>query len=398
MELSEEAWAELIRKEQEKKKALEQERRYTRSTFFPFATKNSVMAPGPAVKFAAPEVVKSLIEAITAPRDAYRGELDVNSPEAVERALNVPLAMGAAGAVRNVGRTAAPNVLGAMVAPADMLPRGASRFTLPVSKKEVGLLGSPGQERIVEKALPAAGQQVTRALGEVYSDPMIFDRFPQMRDTKLTLRNVEGQTGSDGKPISSGGSFNPMTGDITAEYKGLLGPKGLLGILDHEGTHSIAKRAGLPGGSNFERGIDQAKRLREAMALKYGIDPKQLAELAPRMLQEDKEVLRRLALLGEGELSAGTKPGMLQYLATEGEWMARLPQFMRNPAGGQFERPMQDIAPYLLHNSQTPRELGDALLRGQIAPKSVVETENLLRALNRAMKERAALPGASSAP
>lgn len=77
---------------------------YEPMTLLPLATRRSVMVDGPKVKFAAPEILRDLARAFTAPKRAMTGELDVNSPDGIQEAANLGLMLLGGGTALQAGR------------------------------------------------------------------------------------------------------------------------------------------------------------------------------------------------------------------------------------------------------------------------------------------------------
>lgn len=77
---------------------------YEPMTLLPFARRRSVMVEGPKVKFAAPEIVRDLVRAFTAPKRALTGEMDVNSQEGLQEAANLGLMALGSGTALQAGR------------------------------------------------------------------------------------------------------------------------------------------------------------------------------------------------------------------------------------------------------------------------------------------------------
>lgn len=77
---------------------------YEPMTLLPLARRRSVMVDGPKVKFAAPEIVRDLVRAFTAPKRALTGEMDVNSQEGLQEAANLGLMALGSGTALQAGR------------------------------------------------------------------------------------------------------------------------------------------------------------------------------------------------------------------------------------------------------------------------------------------------------
>lgn len=77
---------------------------YEPMTLLPLATRRSVMVDGPKVKFAAPEILRDLARAFTAPKRAMTGELDVNSPDGIQEAANLGLMALGSGQALTAGK------------------------------------------------------------------------------------------------------------------------------------------------------------------------------------------------------------------------------------------------------------------------------------------------------
>ena len=316
---------------------------YDRGTLIPLARRRSIMKDGPKWKLAAPQVLLDLAKAIAGPGDALRGKLDPNSPDAMERALNIPIAQGAAGSVMTAVRGApAKGQLNTFMVPKELLDRATPTMKLP-GVGEIGYLG--GAEKVNEtlfKSLPL--NKVRKILlSEIYDAPKVYDRFPEFRDTELWV-----QRKNPSLPASSSksGGFHPSTGVIQADSAFIDGPFGLKGVIGHELTHAAQKRMQLQHGTNQKVEKDR----RTALQTAANPDTEEGARLL-RKIQDTKDVEQ--AVYG-----SSTADAFLPYLSNVSERMAREGQFRRLPGStATLLRSLDDKLPDSLLHMGRPAEM-----------------------------------------
>lgn len=91
------------------------------------------------VSFGVPNVLQGLIDAASAPYRAMRGEIDVDSPQGVQEALNVALNTMGGGFAANLGKPAQAGVLGMHIptSPSKPLPEGVGKTFERTQVKEL---------------------------------------------------------------------------------------------------------------------------------------------------------------------------------------------------------------------------------------------------------------------
>jgi hypothetical protein len=235
-------------------------------------------------------------------------------------------------------------LMGNLAVPKRFLEKGAKTLVLPEAggkmgqvPMEFGALPTTG-ERVSIGALPLpGGPAVTRALGEVYENPAIAERFPDLQNMMVDLQNVKGT------PLLPSGQFNPVEDRISLRFGDISGRTGLLQILDHELGHAVQKREGMSFGSSPRNvgALMQALLDARIKAKRLGV-----FEDTPAV----RELYNKVEGMQEVEGLLGQSPGMIGYLQNPGEVMTRVGQNMRLPRGGEgelaFDIPEKHIAEF----------------------------------------------------
>lgn len=314
---------------------------YDRAPLFPFERKRSIMKEGPSIRPAFPQVLIDLAKAMAAPGDALRGKLDPSSPEAVERALNIPIGLGAAGAATTAvkGRSA-KGQLNTIMVPKELLDRNTPTMQIP-NIGEVGFLGGPEKVNIsLFRSLPL--EEVRKMpLREIYNAPKTYDRFPEFRDKEVWVRKKDPQLPAS---HTKSGGFHPVSGIVQVDTAFVEGPFGLKGLLGHELTHAAQQKMHFPSGTNQH--LEAVRRDTLAKRAASSRSPEEAEKLLAKM-QDTKDAER-------SAYGSNVADGFLPYLSHASEAMAREGQYRRLPDGTVLPQGLdRAIPPEMMHSGNT---------------------------------------------